>query len=164
MSRDAWYRIPNVAGGLRSVVSMATPEELERLIDEAAIIRLTHAYCWALDTGTWDDLRSVFTPDVVTDLGAGGQTGIDEVIERVSSALSAFETTQHLVATHQIEIDGDAATCRCYLQAQHVRPDGEKLLIGARYEDENVRTDEGWRIARRRIVPMWVEGAGGIKS
>ena len=148
----------------RSVGSVATPDELERLIDEAAIVRLTHAYCWALDTGDWDALRSVFTDDVVTDLGDGGQDGIDEVIERVSSALSVFETTQHLVATHQIVIDGDTATCRCYLQAQHVRASGDKLLIGARYEDENVRTDDGWRIAHRRIVPMWVDGSGGIKQ
>ncbi len=136
----------------------------QRLVDEAAIVRLTHDYCWALDTGDWEALRSVFTPDVVTDLGAGGQNGIDEVIERVSSALSVFDVTQHLVATHQIHVadDGETATCRCYLQAQHVRPNGDRLLIGARYEDECVRTTAGWRIAHRRIVPMWVDGAGGI--
>ena len=135
----------------------------QRLLDDAAIVRLTHDYCWALDTGDWDALRSVFTPDVVTDLGAGGQDGIDEVIERVSSALGVYDVTQHLVATHQIDVadDGRTATCRCYLQAQHVRPGGDKLLIGARYEDECVRTADGWRIARRRIVPMWFERTVG---
>lgn len=134
------------------------------LQDHHDIVQLTHDYCWALDTADWDALRTVFTPDAVTDLGAGGQTGIEEIIERVSSALSVFETTQHLIGTHQVRIDGDAATCRCYLQAQHVRPSGAKLMVGARYEDECVRTADGWRIAKRRIVPMWTEGEGGIKS
>lgn len=132
--------------------------------DHHDIVQLTHDYCWALDTSDWDALRSVFTPDAVTDLGAGGQRGIDEIIERVSSALSVFETTQHLVGTHQVRIDGETATCRCYLQAQHVRPTGKKLLIGARYEDECVRTTDGWRIAKRAIIPMWTEGEGSIRQ
>ena len=136
---------------------------MSQLQDHHYIVQLTHDYCWALDTSDWEALRSVFTADVVTDLGDGGQNGIDEVIDRVSTALSVFEVTQHLIGTHQIRIDGDAATCRCYLQAQHVRPTGDKLMIGARYEDECVRTPDGWRIAKRRIVPMWTEGEGGIK-
>jgi len=137
---------------------------VSELQDHHDIVELTHDYCWALDSGDWDALRAVFTPDVVTDLGDGGQNGIDEVIARVSSALSVFDVTQHLVGTHQVRIDGDTATCRCYLQAQHVRPTKEKLMVGARYEDECVRTADGWRIARRRIVPMWTEGKGGIKK
>lgn len=137
---------------------------MSALQDHHDIVQLTHDYCWALDTGDWQALRSVFTADVVTDLGAGGQNGIGEVIERVSSALSHFDVTQHLVGTHQVRIDGDSATCRCYLQAQHVRPSGDKLLIGARYEDRCVRTTDGWRIAERKIVPMWSEGKGGIRS
>ena len=131
--------------------------------DHHDIVQLTHDYCWALDTSDWETLRSVFTSDVVADLGAGGQNGIDEVIERVSTALSRFEVTQHLVGSHQIRIDGDTATCRCYLQAQHVRTSGDKLMVGARYEDECVRTADGWRIAKRAIIPMWTEGEGGIR-
>ena len=149
---------------MRSVDGMASGDQIDRMLDEAAIIRLTNDYCWALDTGDWEALRDVFTPDAVGQLGKGGQNGVDEIIERVSTALSVYETTQHLVGSHQVALDGDTATCRCYLQAQHVRPTGDKLMIGARYEDENVRTDAGWRIAKRRIVAMWTEGDGGIKQ
>lgn len=124
-------------------------------------MQLTHDYCWALDTGDWQALRDVFVPDVVADLGAGGQNGIDEVIERVSSALGKLDDSQHMVATHQIRIDGDTATCRCYLQAQHIKkdtPGGDHYMVGARYEDKLVRTPDGWRIAERTIVPMWRQG------
>ena len=129
--------------------------------DRADIIAITHDYCWALDTGDWDALRSVFTPDVVTDLGAGGQNGIDEVIARVSSALGRLDDSQHIVATHQIRIDGDSATCRCYLHAQHIlrdTPGGDHFIVGGRYEDRCIRTPDGWRIAERSLVVMWREG------
>ncbi|MGI9596105.1 MAG: nuclear transport factor 2 family protein, partial [Acidimicrobiales bacterium] len=88
--------------------------------DRAAVIQLTIDYCWALDTGSWNDLRDVFQADAVTDLGAGGQQGIDEIIGRVSSALEPLDDSQHMVTNHQIELDGDNATGRCYLQAQHI--------------------------------------------
>lgn len=143
---------------------MTTPT-VDALLDHHAIVQLTHDYCWALDTHDWDSLRTdVFTADAVTDLGGGGQRGIDEIVDRVSTALSVFDVTQHQVATHQIRIDGDTATGRCYLHAQHVRRDAnddgsdENLLIGARYEDNYVRTDAGWRIAERAIRFMWMEG------
>jgi hypothetical protein len=129
--------------------------------DRLAIVQLTIDYCWALDTGAWDDLRRVFTPDAVTDLGAGGQTGVEEIIGRVSSALGSLDDSQHMVSNHQITVDGDEATGRCYLQAQHIRhaASGSPLYtVGARYEDRYVRTPDGWRIAERTIVPMWRDG------
>lgn len=129
--------------------------------DHRAIVQLTVDYCWALDTGAWEDLRRVFTADATADLGKGGQRGVDEIIARVSSALGPLDDSQHMVSTHQITIDGDTATGRCYLQAQHIRHDvdGSPLYtVGARYEDRYERTADGWRIADRTIVPMWRDG------
>ena len=137
------------------VSAMGSPE------DRAAIVQLTIDYCWALDTGDWDALREVFTPDAVTDLGEGGQDGIEEIISRVSSALSRLDDSQHMVSTHQITIDGDTAVGRCYLHAQHIRKvtGGSPLFVVAgRYEDHYVRTSSGWRISQRRIVSMWTDG------
>ena len=132
---------------------------MNSLQDHHDLVQLTHAYCWALDTKEWDELRHVFTDDAVTDLGKGGQTGIEQIIARVSDALSAFDVTQHTVSTHQIAIDGDSASGRCYVQAQHVRRGaaggGDNMMIGARYEDRYVRTSAGWRIAERAIIFMW---------
>ncbi len=137
--------------------------EQQRLIDHAAIVQLTIDYCWALDTGDWDRLRTVFTPDATADLGANGQRGVDEIIARVSAALGPLDDSQHMVSNHQITFDddGDGASGRCYLQAQHIRQnvEGEPLyMVAGRYEDRYVRTADGWRIADRRIVPMWRRG------
>ncbi|WP_419842715.1 nuclear transport factor 2 family protein [Candidatus Poriferisodalis sp.] len=129
--------------------------------DRAEIVQLTIDYCWALDTRDWEVLRRVFTPDAVTDLGMGGQRGVEEIIARVSGALNPLDDSQHLVGNHQIVIDGDTARGRCYLRAQHVREvdgGGSVFEIGGRYEDGYVRTSEGWRICRRTIIPMWRDG------
>lgn len=131
------------------------------LHDRMAIIELTHAYCWALDTHEWDDLRQVFLPDATAELGGSHLEGIEAIIARVALALTPLDDSQHMVSTHQIEVDGDRATCRCYLHAQHVRraaPGGPNYVVAGRYEDELVRTSEGWRIARRSLIPMWTEG------
>ena len=128
--------------------------------DHQAVIDLTIRYCWALDGHRWDDLRNVFLVNATADLGTGTLHGVDAIIERVSSALIPLENSQHMVTNHQVVVDGDKATCRCYLQAQHVRTveGGSNFIVGGRYEDRLVRTEHGWRIAHRDLVRVWSEG------
>ena len=129
--------------------------------DRQAIVDLTHAYCWALDSRTWEGLDQVFLPDATADLRSPLLEGRDAIRARIARALDPLYATQHSVTHHMIEIDGDRATCRCYLHAQHVREAAEgspNYIIAGRYEDELVRTPEGWRISFRRLVVVWVEG------
>jgi hypothetical protein len=131
------------------------------LQDHHDIVGLTVAYCWALDTRQWNDLRSVFNADAVAILGSPELHGVDAIIARVTEALSPLDDSQHMVSTHQVHVTGDRATSRCYFHAQHVRhaaEGGPNFVIAGRYEDHLVRTPEGWRISRRELVPMWREG------
>lgn len=132
------------------------------LDDHVAITNLTVAYCWALDSHRWDDLDAVFLPDATADLASPATLqGIDAIKARVASALQPLDDSQHIVSNHQIDVDGDEGTCRCYLHAQHVRraaDGGPNFIIGGRYEDRVVRTADGWRIAHRTLVSMWREG------
>jgi hypothetical protein len=135
---------------------------LQLLIDERDIVAVTHRYCRALDTKDWDALRNVFTLDARGDLGTPATLlGVDAIIGRISGALERLDDSQHLVGNHEVFVDGDTATHRCYLQAQHVRhgvDGGPNFIVAGRYEDGFVRTDVGWRIAHRRLVTMWTEG------
>jgi len=55
-----------------------------------------------------------------------------------------------------IELDGDGARHRCTVVVYNRPQEGEprEVRMVARYEDELVRTADGWRIALRRIVAV----------
>ena len=128
--------------------------------DRQAIVDLTIAYAWALDMREFELLRNIFLPEA-TALLVDERTGVDSIIERVRSALEPLDASHHLIGNHQVTVDGDRATCRCYLQAQHVREGtqgGSNYIFAGRYEDDLVRTAAGWRIARRTLVRVWSDG------
>ncbi len=132
--------------------------------DVTEIIQVANRYCFAIDAHDWDTLRrGVFTTDAVCDFGShlGTREGVDGIIEVIAGALTPLDGSQHLVGSHLVEVDGDTATCRCYLHGQHVRHDVEgdpHFIVALTYDDELVRTDDGWRIARRRLIPNWRSG------
>lgn len=135
--------------------------ELRAHLDREAVRAVTIAYTWALDTKDFERLRDVFLPDATAQLGGTWCDGIDAIIARISSALSPLDDSQHLIGNHEVVVDGDTATCRCYLQAQHVRqvPEGSpNFIVAGRYEDRLERTPAGWRIRHRDLITMWTEG------
>jgi len=137
---------------------------MSALEDHRSIVDLTVAYCWALDTRSWDDLDEVFVPSATADLG-GAYSGIAAIKDRVSSVLAPLDASQHTVSTHQVRIAGERATCRCYLQAQHVDRDaegGSTLMVGGHYRDALVRTAAGWRITERVLTVTWTDGNPAI--
>lgn len=141
---------------------MSTETELQRLLDERAIVDVAVRYCWALDTRDWDALGEVFLPDSTADLADGiVLVGLDAIVARCRAALTPLDDSQHIVSTHQVDVEGDTATHRCYLHAQHVRhgvEGGATYVVGGRYEDRLVRTADGWRITNRDLTMMWTEG------
>ena len=93
--------------------------------------------------------------------------GLPAIIEKVRNALGPLDASQHIVSNQQVTIDGDTATCRCYLHAQHTlrgTEGGDNFVIAGRYDDELIRTDDGWRITFRKLSRDWVEGNPGIRQ
>lgn len=145
---------------------MSAPTErdpvLQSLLDERDIVALAARYCRALDTKDWALLSEVFLPDATAQLGVPSLLeGIEAIRERIRTALEYLDDSQHLVGNHEVTVDGDVGTHRCYLQAQHIRevPEGSpNYMIAGRYEDRVQRTPDGWRIAHRTLTVMWSEG------
>lgn len=141
---------------------MSTDQELHLLVDERDIVALALRYCRALDTKDWPGLADVFLPDATAELGTPVTLdGLAQIVDRVRTALQHLDDSQHLVGNHEVAVDGDTATHRCYLQAQHIRhgaTGGPHYIVAGRYEDRLVRTGAGWRIAHRSLVVMWTEG------
>ncbi len=160
---------PVQAAATPAVSSIAAPQPLASEDDTAEagavggdIIALAARYCRALDTKDWSQLDEVFLPDATAVLGAPNQlVGRDAIVDRIRTALDYLDDSQHLVGNHEVTIDGNTGTQRCYLQAQHVRAvaDGSpNYMIAGRYEDRVQKTPEGWRIAHRTLTVMWSEG------
>jgi len=139
---------------------------MDQLKDELEIIDLLNRYGVAIDARDWAMFRTVFTDDVVVDYGVHGHwDDLDRwayVFERIHRH---FAATQHSITNHQVELDGDRARARSYVNALLVVPDqpgGSDVTVRGYYDDELVRTPSGWRIARRTLHPIWYQGNLGI--
>jgi hypothetical protein len=145
---------------------MTADTSLQTLLDEREIVQVALRYCRALDTKDWPLLDDVFLPDSTADLSSGTLlVGIGPIRERISTALGHLDDSQHLVGNHEVSVDGDTATHRCYLQAQHIRAaatGGPNYIVAGRYEDRFARADAGWRIAHRTLTVMWTDGNVGV--
>lgn len=129
--------------------------------DCTAIVDATVRYCWALDDRDWAALDDVFHPSATACLGVTDCEDRASIVARCRAVLEPLDASHHMVSNHVVEVDGDVATSRCYLQAQHTRrgaEGGDNWLLGGRYLDVLVRTDAGWRITRRDLVTVWTDG------
>ena len=137
------------------------------LTDKQAIRDLQSEYSFAIDAGEYDRLDDVFTPDAVADYGrAGFVEGVAAIKDTCRGALDPLDAAQHLNSNHIAHIDGDTATASCYLHVHQHRtdtPGGDHLEMGGRYDDELVRTDDGWRIARRKLTILWSNGNPDVR-
>lgn len=125
----------------------------QELSDRFEITDLITAYSYAIDFHRFDDLDDIFTADATLDLSAtGGASGpLPEVKRWLAQTLPMFAGHQHLVATTQVELDGDTATARslCHNPMWFADPKQPPMVVGLWYLDEFVRTDAGWRISAR---------------
>ena len=137
-------------------------DSLQRLLDERDIVDVATRYCGALDTRDWGRLGEVFVPDATAELGDSGLlSGLEQIAATCRAALSPLDASHHLVGNHEVDVDGDAATHRCYVHAQHVRrgaDGGRNYVVAGRYEDRLVRTSNGWRIVHRDLIVTWTDG------
>jgi hypothetical protein len=126
---------------------------LAEISDRFEIHQLLIDYSTAIDQRRFDDLERVFTEDAYIDYRAMG--GIDgrfpEVKAWLAQVLPNFPAYAHMLGNFDVRIDGDTASSRTILFNPMVLG-GEKnqiLFCGLWYEDEFIRTPEGWRMSRR---------------
>ena len=123
--------------------------------DRLAIHDLLARYADAVDSRRFDRLDDVFTPDARIDFTAfgGPAGGLEETKHFLAHSLPMFRRTQHLLGLPVVDLDGDRASARtpCHNPMVMDNADGTTSvwLIGLWYDDEFVRTPEGWRISSR---------------
>jgi 3-phenylpropionate/cinnamic acid dioxygenase small subunit len=139
------------------------------LTDREQIVELLARYASIPDTRDWDELpKSVFADRVVWDfesLGAEPAFEVDRdmLMARVRTAFAEWQATHHSITNHQVSIDGDVAVIRAHIHAQHwlapdvAVPQRNRWLVVGFYDDEAVRTPDGWRLSKVRLTPMYQE-------
>lgn len=130
--------------------------------DEHDIAALLVRYATGIDRRDWDAFRSCFADDVVAVYdGIATWLGVDEITAFMVDAHADMGHTMHRIMNPAIEVDGDTATARCYVDLVAMMPDGQTgVKTAGFYDDELVRTADGWRIARRHFVGVHMEGIG----
>ena len=140
-----------------------TPEELS---DRAEISDVIVRYGWSIDTKDWALLDTCFTDDAHVDYSSnpGGKVGpYRDVRGWLEKVMSAFPVTQHLMSNIDVTLDGAIACVRTMVANPQGAATREGPLhfffVGARYDDDFVRTDAGWKIARRVETTLWFQGS-----
>ena len=130
--------------------------------DRQDIADLLVRYATGIDRRDWALFRTVFTDDCALDYGEiGAWKGVDAVAEFMQQAHALAGHTMHRLSNQAITVDGDKAAARTYIDGLIMFGDNESGVnaIGF-YDDEIVRTEDGWRIARRRYTQVRLSTVG----
>jgi hypothetical protein len=142
-----------------SVVAVSEADEVRRTL---------YAYCRMLDERNLDGLmRQVYLLDAVDDRKRGEPlTGHEQIRAYFERAFEQVDATAHLLSNIEVTIDGDRAdraSAYSRVTAYHwmaggdpVRP-ADFVLLGS-YDDELLRTPDGWRISRRVVGALGPAG------
>ena len=117
--------------------------------DLRAIESLKYRYLRSLDTKDWATFESTLTEDVTGNYGESlAFSNRNELVGYMRENVGPAVITEHRVAHPEIEIDGDTARGRWYLQGRVIVAEFSFMLIGAAfYDDTYRRTADGWRIS-----------------
>lgn len=133
--------------------------DLQDYHDVAAVLI---RYATGIDRRDWALFGTVFAADCDLDYGEiGSWTTATAITEFMRLSHEAAGHTLHRISNVTIDVDGDRAVTRCYVDALIFAPDNSSGVnaIGF-YDDDFVRTAAGWRIARRRFTAVRVTMVG----
>jgi hypothetical protein len=118
-------------------------------VDDLTLIsQLKYRYLRTLDTKQWDRFEECFLPDATADYNGLLFENRSELVAYMRENVGEGVLTMHQVHHPELEVDGDTATGRWYLQDKVIVPAFQFMLEGAAfYEDRYARTPDGWRVA-----------------
>ncbi len=139
--------------------------DLQEISDRIEISDVLTRYTRAIDTGDWDKLDTVFTPDAAIDYTESG--GIAETYPQVKPWLAEmlpafFPKRMHMLGQIDIALRGDEADVTAYFHNPMMMDDGnggEKVVeVGGLYHHTVTRTADGWRSRKLQEAVIWKRG------
>jgi len=126
------------------------------LEDIQEILNLEAEYCYAADNQDPEAYASVFTEDGVLDVATmegqvEGREALRQLVVEAFPQSLAFSI--HCLHNPLVKVDGDTAKGKFYWQAPVTwKPTNEAVWQAGLYDDEYVRTDEGWKIKKKVVT------------
>ena len=137
--------------------------------DRAEIEDLMARYLFAIDYADWDAYVATFAEDGELEFASGKSKGRDAIraaVTRFAEGIGRFYHTEdgqpaklrHIVLQTVIRVEGDRAWGRTqWLEmANHGPGDEPKIGTYGIYEDEFVKVDGRWLIARRNVLNEFI--------
>jgi 3-phenylpropionate/cinnamic acid dioxygenase small subunit len=121
--------------------------------DRSQIAEVLIRYATGIDFKDWALFRTCWTDEVDIDYGDLGKfTDADAFTTLMTQLHDGMGQTYHRISNLVIDVDGDRATARSYVHALLMAIPGDSAswvdALG-HYDDELVRTPEGWQICKR---------------
>jgi len=135
---------------------------IEEMSDRFELQDLCYRYAQLIDERKFQQLESVFTQDAHIDYSAmgGAVGGLSDTIAFLQDAMTIFSNFQHLNSNLQFSVQGDTATGRvmCFNPMEVEQEDGSvhSFMLGLWYNDEYIRSAQGWRISKRSEEKSWM--------
>ena len=144
--------------------------------DKLMIAETIYLYAIGIDTKDFDLYGSIFADQVNIDFSSYEGSSVpettvltkDQWVNRVRPLFTGLAATQHSMTNPVVNIDGDTASCRMYMQAHHVfEPEKEDswFTIGGYYDDTLTRDAEspsGWKLTGVKLTVLWRKGQESI--
>jgi hypothetical protein len=127
--------------------------------DEREIAALLMRYATGIDRRDWATFQACFTDDARTDYGTFGQwSSAAQITAFMQQAHAGMGHTLHRLSNFVVERQGEAAIARSYVDALLMPglAGGEAHRGIGFYDDELVKTEQGWRIRYRRFTAVQI--------
>lgn len=141
-------------------------DQPRELADRLAVQDTVTRMAVLADRRDWQALTGIFADQVRVDYTAltGGEPGSiagADLVAGWAGALGGYRATQHLVANHLVEVDGDTAVATATFQATHYLPSphgGPLWTLAGTYRWVLVRDQDHWKISSVTMTPQWADG------
>jgi hypothetical protein len=134
--------------------------------DYNEIVRRRYEYAQGIDTRDFALLRSIFTDEITMDFqDYSGQPAskmkADDWVAGCKVLFTGLDSTQHVMTNPIVDINGDEATCRMYMKAEHFLQNDQgddDFALGGYYIDQLKKIEERWTICAVTLKIFWNRG------
>lgn len=125
--------------------------------DDLAIRQLAAAYSDAVNRAAVDDMAATYAENgVLSAFGAPDVVGRADIRATFSEMYSGYRWIFQMTHSGTIEIAGDEAWGRWWVSEQSQNTAGIGAEFLGVYQDHIIRTEDGWRFARRVLQGVYL--------